>query len=347
MATRAHIWFVVAVTAAGCSNIGPFRANGSDDDVDASVGGDGRQPDGPVGGDGQQVAQPRELVSSTHYANDLAAYAGTAYWTEGSIAPYAVAKVAAAGGPAKRIDLGSDSPSTIEANGSAVVFTLSGSIVRANSAFTGTDPLVTTTLLSGQLALSGTDVYYARLTTPKRIERVALAGGTPEPLYTDLDSYADLAASGSDLYWTAYDGGYEVRKSSFATPGSFTTLASRNGGLLSASGSTVCWIEQPDTNFYKYDVWCHRQGSAKRIARDFSQIFDVLVTADDVFIGVRGYNNVGEIWRYHLATQALESYVTLDIGDLPTALATDGTDLFWIAYHAVPEGSGAIYALAL
>lgn len=352
MTIAAHRWFIaVAITVAGCSNIGPFRANGGDDDVDAAVGGDGRQADSATGGgDGQQVAEPRELATSTHYPTYLAAADGMAYFTESGVAPYGVARVSAAGGAVTRIDLGATPPSLIVARGSDVVWTADNAVVRANSSFTGSDPLVTTTQLTGEIALSSADVYYGRHgggTNAERLERVALSGGTPDPVYTTLATAPELTSNATDLYWTAYDGGYEVRKSSFTAPGSFTTLSNAAAGTLSASGNVACWVQQPDPNQYKYDVWCYRQGGAARIARDYYQIFDVLVTASDVFIAVRGYNNVGEIWRYHLATQVLDSYITLDTGDLPTALATDGTDLMWIAYHAVPEGSGAIYALAL
>ncbi len=351
MTARTTSWLVAAaITAVGCSNLGPFRANGGDDDVDAAVGGDGGQIDSSTGGDGQQVAEPRELATSTHYPTYLAAADGTVYFTESGLEPYGVTRVSAAGGGVKHIDLGSSGPSFIAARGSDVVWTMDNSVVRANSTFTGSDPLVTTTHLTGEIALSSTDVYYGRhdsVADRDLIERVALSGGTGDPVYTGLEIRPELTANATDLYWTAYDGGYEVRKSSFATAASFTTLSNAEAGILSASGNVACWVQRPDPNQYKYDVWCYRQGAAKRIARDYYQIFDVLVTANDVFIGVRGYNNVGEIWRYHLATQVLDTYVTLDNGDLPTALATDGTDLFWIAYHAVPEGAGAIYALAL
>jgi hypothetical protein len=176
---------------------------------------------------------------------------------------------------------------------------------------------------------------------------VALAGGAADPLYTGLSTTAELATTATDLYWTAYGTGYELRKSSLSTPESFTTLASAAAGGPSAYGNVACWVVQPDINYYKYDVWCHRNGTAARIAKDFAQVFDLLVTETAVYMAARGAYNVGQIWRYHFATKVFDPYVTLDNGDLPTALATDGTDLFWTAYHTAPEGSAAFYALAL
>jgi hypothetical protein len=325
---RASIGMLLVLAA--CSNLGPFRAHGDDDDSDGGDGGvttDGRAVDGAPG-DGTQLVTPMKLADAPSMPSLFAVAAGYVYWSQ--LGDSKIGRVAKSGGAVQATAAGGVALS-LETRDGDVYWVASDAIRHASDGdFTAGTPLVSSTDLESPLAVSADDVYFFEDgigVGNDELHKVARGGGSPQLLRSNLGGPRTLAIDGTTLYVAQ---GLTLEKSTLASPASTSQVAAVSTGRIAAAGGRVCWVSQPDSNVSAHEVWCAYMGGKQKIATASQAIMGLAMSASAVYWIPQDTSGSTEVWSHSFATNQNLQIWFPPTGFVVIGVAVDASALYWL-----------------